>query len=286
MMRALVNSLVAAVAVAAPAARGEGFECLIEPSQVVEVRAPVDGVIASIAVSRGDSIRRGQLLVVLQSEAERAAVESAAQRARAEGSIVAARNRIDYASKKLARLNDLIKDNFSSQQARDEAEAEKRLAEAELLQASEAREIARVELRRAQEMLALRTMSAPFNGVVVDRMLNPGDLAESGSGRRPVLKIAQIDPMRVDVLLPPALFGQVRIGTAAQVTANVGGKAFPAVVRSVDRVIDAASDTFVARLEVANPQAAVPGGSRCRATIQGVTAPSRAAPPAASRRVS
>lgn len=285
MTRVQTLAALAVAALAAAPAHADGFECLIEPSQVVEVRTPVDGVIASIAVQRGDAIRRGQTLVVLQSEAERAAVESAAQRAKAEGSIVAARNRIDYATKKLARLNDLIKENFSSQQARDEAEAEKRLAEAELLQATEAREVARVELRRAQELLALRSLSAPFNGVVLDRMLNPGDLAESGSGRRPVLKVAQIDPMRVDVLLPPALFGQVRMGMAAQVTARVGGKAFPAVVRSVDRVIDAASDTFVARLEVANPQAAVPGGSRCNATIQGVTAPPRGARLDAARRL-
>ena len=48
-------------------------------------------------------------------------------------------------------------------------------------------------------------------------MLNPGDLAESGSGRKPVLKVAQIDPLRVDVVLPAALFGQVKPGTEASV---------------------------------------------------------------------
>ena len=55
--------------------------------------------------------------------------------------------------------------------------------------------------------MALRTLASPFNGVVVDRLLNPGDLAESGSGRKLVLKVAQIDPMKVDVVLPAALFG-------------------------------------------------------------------------------
>ena len=73
-----------------------------------------------------------------------------------------------------------------------------------------------------------------------------------------MLKVAQIDPMRVDVSLPAALFGQVRIGAAASVTALVGGGRFPATVRSVDRLIDAASGTFIARLEVPNPKAAVP----------------------------
>jgi RND family efflux transporter MFP subunit len=270
-----LNALVMAQCLWAPAWASGGFECLLEPWQVVEVRAPVDGMIATIAVSRGDTIRRGQTLVTLQSEAERMGVESARYRSKMEGQIGAARNRVEYASKKLARMADMQKENFISAQARDEADAEKRLADAELQSAIEARELARIELKRSEEQLALRTMTAPFAGVVVDRMLNPGDLAESGSGRKPVLKVAQIDPIRADVALPAALFGQVRPGTPATVTAAVGGGRFSGTVRSVDRVIDAASGTFVARLEVPNPQGKVPGGARCSAAIEGLAPPAR-----------
>ena len=270
--------LVGALALVLPSwAVAQGFECLLEPWQVVEVRAPVDGMIATIAVNRGDIIRKGQALVVLHSDAEKMALESAAYRSRMEGQIAAARNRIDYATKKLARLEDLKRENFLSAQAGDEALAEKRLAESELQSAMEAREMARIEWVRTKELLALRTMTAPFAGVVVDRMLNPGDLAESGSGRRPVLKVAQIDPIRADVPLPAALFGQVKPGTKATVTSVVGGGRFNATVRSVDRVIDAASGTFVARLEVPNPQGLVSGGARCSASIEGVTPPPRTA---------
>ena len=265
----------ASLALACSAAAASGFECLLEPWQVVEVRSAVDGVIAAITVNRGDAVRRGQPLVVLQSAAEKAGVDSAHFRARMDGQIAAARNRIDYATKKLARLTELQKDNYSSAQARDEADAEKRLAESELQSALEARELARIEARRADELLALRTLAAPFNGVVVDRMLNPGDLAESGAGRKPVLKVAQIDPIRADVPLPAPLFGQVRPGTRARVTSAVGGGSFDAVVRHVDRVIDAASGTFVARLEVPNPHGVVPGGARCSATIDGLATPAR-----------
>lgn len=260
----------------APAA--DGFECLLEPWQVVEVRTPVDGVIASIAVRRGDTVRQGQPLVQLQSGVERAAVESARYRAGMEAQIASARNRIDYSTRKLARLAELTLQKFTSAQARDEADAEKRLAESELKSAIEARELARLELVRAQEQLALRTMRAPFDGVVVDRMLNPGDLAESGSGRKPVLKVAQVDPIRADVALPASLFGQVRTAAKASVTAAVGGQRFEARVTQVDRVIDAASSTFVARLEVHNPKGDVPAGARCTAIIDGIAPPPRARP--------
>lgn len=266
----------AAMALGAGAhAEAARFECLLEPSQVVEVRAPVEGVIAAIAVNRGDPIRRGQSLVVLQSEAERATVEVAALRAAAQGAILAARNRIEFTTRKLARLTDLRRENFSTQQAIDEATVEMKLAEAELQSAIEARDLAQADLRRAQEQLALRTIAAPFNGVVVDRLLNPGDLAESGSGRKPALRVAQIDTLRADVALPAALFAKVRSGTRASVTSSVGGGTYQATVRSVDRVIDAASGTFIARLEVQNPQGQVPAGARCTASIDGITVSSR-----------
>jgi RND family efflux transporter MFP subunit len=255
-----------------------GFECLLEPWQVVEVRSAVEGLIAAIPVNRGDSVKRGQVLVELQSGAERAALDAARYRAKMEGQIATARNRIEYASKKLERQIDLLKNSYTSAQSRDEAEAEKHLAESELQSAIEARELARIDAVRAQEQLALRSVTAPFAGVVVDRLLNPGDLAEAGSGRKPVLKLAQIDPIRADVALPAALFGQVRAGTHAVVTAAVGGGRFAGTVRSVDKVIDAASGTFVARIEVPNAQGQVPGGSRCQASIDGLAPPSRSRP--------
>jgi HlyD family secretion protein len=104
-----------------------------------------------------------------------------------------------------------------------------------------------------------------------------GDLAESGSGRKPVLKLAQIDPLRVDIVLPAALFGQIKPGQKATVTAQVGGGRHEAAVKAVDKVIDAASGTFVARLELPNAKGDVPGGARCSADIDGVS------PPAARR---
>jgi RND family efflux transporter MFP subunit len=261
------------------AATARGFECLLEAAQVVEIRTAVDGVIANVHVQRGDMIRKGQTLVELNAAPERLAVESARYRSAMEGQMASARNRLDYATKKLARATDLQQQNYVSAQARDEAEAERRLAESELLAATENRDLAKIEHRRAVEQLALRTITSPFNGVVVDRMLNPGDLAESGAGRKGVLKVAQIDPLKVDVVLPAALFGQVRPGMKAIVT-TVGAPArYAAAVKLVDKIIDPASSTFVARLELPNPNHALPGGARCTAEIDGIAAPRPVAPP-------
>jgi RND family efflux transporter MFP subunit len=252
-----------------PQAAAAGYDCLIEPWQVVEVRTAVEGIIQQVHVQRGDAVRKGQMLVELQSGAERAAVDSAKYRVQMEGQIVSARNRIDYARKKLLRATELEKEQYGSAQARDEADAERRLAEAELQAALEARELARLDHRRATEQLALRAVASPLNGVVVDRQLNPGDLAEAGSGRKAVLRIAQIDPLRVDVVLPALLFGRVKPGQAASVHTGIGGR-YSARVSLVDKVVDAASGTFVARLELANPKQDIPGGVRSHCDIDGV----------------
>ena len=272
-----LQTMVGALAALPALVSAAGFECLIEASQLVEIRSSVDGMISAVHVQRGDLVRKGQVLVELNSAAERQAVESARYRSVMEGQISAARNRVDYATKKLARATDLLEQNYTSAQSRDEADAEQRLAESELQLAIENRELARIEHRRAVEQLALRTMTSPFNGVVVDRMLNPGDLAESGSGRKPVLKVAQIDPLRVDIVLPASVFGQLKPGLKTTIIPQGTGGRYTAVVKLVDKLIDAASSTFVARVELANPNHAIAGGMRCMAEVEGVSVPREAA---------
>ena len=265
------------------AAAAAGFDCLIEPSQVIELRSPVDGIIAAVKVRRGESVTRGQTLVELQSSAERVAVEAARFRAQMDGQIASARNRLEFATLKAKRLNEMQKENFASAQSRDEAEAERRLAESELAAATESRDLARIEHRRAVETLAMRTMTAPFNGVVLDRMLHPGDLAEAGSGRKAVLRLAQIDPLKVEIVLPAALHRSVRAGTRVVVSPRGADAPLSAEVAMVDRVIDPASGTFVVRLDLANPKGTILGGVRCQAEIAGVAAPAEA--PRASARL-
>ena len=117
----------------------------------------------------------------------------------------------------------------------------------------------------AGSVLILRTSRSPFDGIVVERMRIPGDLAESGNGRKPVLLLAQIDPLQVDVALPGVLFGKVHAGEKMTVTVRGPGGRYEAKVRFVDRVVDAASGTFLARLELPNRDGRVPSGLRCMA---------------------
>ena len=260
------GTVVALVLLAAYAgsAMANPYDCLIEPNQTVEVRSSTEGVIEKVLVQRGDRVRAGQVLVQLESAAEVSAVQLARYRSEALGRIASAENRLDYASKKSARSKELQAQNFITAQARDEAEAERRITEAELRDARENREMAAYEHRRAVDLLNRRTLRSPFNGVVMDRMLNPGDLAEAGTGRKPILKLAQVEPLRVEVVLPLAAYGKIKPQATAEVTPEGLGGQYAATVTVIDSVFDSASGTFGVRLELPNAAGKLPAGIRCR----------------------
>ena len=254
----------ATLALAAPlACLSRPFECLIEPNQVVQVSSPTEGLIEKILVKRGDNVKAGQVLVQLESSAEISALKLAEYRTQMEGKIASAKHRFDYASKKLARSDELVKQSFVSNEKREEAEAERAIAESDMRDALENRELAKRELQHNRDLLNRRTILSPFNGVVVDRMLNPGDIAEAGTGRKPILKLAFVDPLRVEVALPLDAYGKLRVGMIAQVTPEGLGGNYPATITVVDSVFDSASGTFGVRLDLPNRDKVVPAGVRC-----------------------
>ena len=72
---------------------------------------------------------------------------------------------------------DLFKTNSIARHDVDEAQTEKALADMSYQEASENKRLAELELRRATAALHLHTIRSPINGVVVDRLLSPGELA-------------------------------------------------------------------------------------------------------------
>lgn len=272
----LLLPLIPLLVISAPAA---AFDCLLEPRQVVELRSPVEGLIDKVHVERGGTVRKGQVLVELSTAVERATLALAAHRAEMSGRLESARNRVAFSKAKMARASQLVSDSFISTQARDEAHTELRLAESELKDAEENQQQAQLELRRTTELLEQRLLRSPFDGYVVDRLLNPGDLAESGTGRRPLLKLAQLDPLRVEVVLPQSAYGRITPGSQARVSVEGQPQPLAASVKVVDRVIDAASGLFGVRLELPNPGQRIPSGARCSIEFPGLPAPAGARKP-------
>ena len=249
--------------------RAPALGCLIEASAIVEVGASVIGVISSVAVERGDVVKKGQVLATLESNVERAAVLLAQARLRNQADVSSARTQHDYAQKKAARTAELTDLKFVSPQAREQADTESTLAGMKVTQALEQQSLATQELAMARAQLAQRTLSSPVDGVVAERYMSVGERVEN----RPVLKLAQIDPLRVEVVLPASQFGTLKVGMSARVQPELAGLApQKATVAIVDRVIDAASNTFRVRLTLPNPDLGLPSGVRCKIDFTGAAA--------------
>lgn len=251
----------------APAGAAE-YDCLIEAKQLIEVRSPVEAVVESVLIQRGETVKRGQVIATLESGPERAALELAKSRANMQGELKAAEARLDLAHKKLIRAEELYKQNFVSVNARDEAQAEYEFSSEQLRQARENQKLAELEVKRSEEVLAMRTIRSPLTGVVVDVLQKPGEFATTNDVKQPIAKLAEIDPLHVEVILPVSMYGKIKVGQRGTVMPEqpVGGR-FEATVRVVDRVIDAASGTFGVRLHLPNPGNRIPAGVKCRVRL-------------------
>lgn len=242
------------------------FDCLIEPTQTVDISSPVVGLLDKVNVRRGDKVHKGQVIASLESTAETASAALARYKSEMTAPTETAKNKIEFAKRKFERRRDMHAQNFMSAQEQDEAEGELKLAEAELKLALENKAVARLEWQQQSGLLELRTIHSPFDGVVVDQVLYPGEVVEPSGQKKSILKLAQLNPLRVYVILPMPAFGKVKPGMKVAVSPElpVGGR-YIGEVNIIDRVVDAASGTFGVFLEVANPKLDVPAGVKCRA---------------------
>lgn len=249
---------------APPAPTTKPLGCLIEPDQVAEVGSQVVGVVEAVHVERGALVRDGQPLVKLRSDVEQANAGAARTRASIDADVMAAQASVTLADQKVRRAKALVAQGFISEQAVEQAKGEHEVARQKLRQVRGQQRIAADEQRIAMAQLALRTVRSPFAGVVVERYVNVGERVEE----RPLMRIAVIDPLRVELMVPNAQFGRFSAGDRVTVRPELPGvEPVVATVRHVDRVLDAASNSFRVRLTLPNPQHRLPAGLRCKVEL-------------------
>jgi len=263
-MTSLRLYLIAMLLIPFSATAADGVDCLIEPNMVVDVSSAVEGVVERFHVERSDFVEQGQLLLELESGVEIAAVNKARARAQMEGALNSQRSSLEFNERRLNRVRQLYKKGLVSSFEMDEAETQVELARAELQKAEDEQKLAILELQRAEETLNLRRIRSPFKGVVVERFKSPGESVED----KPIVKLAQLDPLRVEVYMPASDFGKIKPGLYARVSPeNSASEEYLTEIKLVDRVIDAASGTFTVRLELPNPDQKIPSGLRCKASF-------------------
>lgn len=256
------------------------------PPSKVEVGATITGRVEKVLVREGARIEAGQVLVELErTELAAAAAQARAAVARAKARVASvqtlalptaqatlkqAEANLLQAERDEQRNRDLLAKGFISQARVDEAVRQLDVArsqlssakaqvaaqgasgaEAQQAQSQLAEAVAALEATEAK--LAQTRIRAPGAGVVLERVIEPGDIAQPG---RRMLSLALDGPVRLIVQVDEKNLPLIKPGAVAMAAADAfPGERFEAVVNYVSPGVDAARGSVELRLDVAQPPA-------------------------------
>lgn len=229
---------------------------VVPPQQVRMVAAPLAGLVVSVAVSAGDTVRAGQVLAVLHS-AQARELQHEAQ---------ASRLLAEQAEQALARDERLFAEGLVPQARLEASRTQARLAASQ-------REDRRAALAQAGAQGDRLTLVAPAAGVVLERHAYVGQRVEAAA---PLLQLARLQPLWVELQVPVRDAGALRPGAVVQVAGQAGAGRVIALGAQVDPV----AQTLTVRAEV--PAGGLRPGQALEATvIAAAAADATAVPPQA-----
>jgi len=202
--------------------------------------ARTGGIIEELAVSKGDFVNKGDLILRLESEGKEAAVTSAEQ-------TLKQRQAELEASERLAKGGNLASLQLDA-------------ARTALATARSALELAQAELNRV-------TVKAPFSGVVDKIHVEEGSAVMQGAE---IATLLALDPIKVVGEVSERELGNITTGDKATVTL-VNGKTVAGTVKYVSRAASHQTRTFRIEVEVPNPDNALPAGMTAEIAVQAKT---------------
>jgi membrane fusion protein (multidrug efflux system) len=235
--------------------------CIIKPHIQIQLGSAVSGMISQTLADRGDTVKKGQVVALLESSLEQATLALDRVRASNDSAIKVEEVDRELSVREAERKKSLVDKGIANQNSLDELETKVREGDLRIQQARMDQRIAALTADRSERALTLKQIHSPIDGVVIERKLSAGEYIYEQTS---IMTIAQIDPLNVELVLPMDRYGDITIGSAAIVhpVAPVGG-AYAATATVIDPVIDAASNTFGVRLILPNPNRTIPAGIRC-----------------------
>lgn len=230
----------------------------VEAIEKATLYAKVSGYVQWIKVDKGDRVKKSEVLAQLEvpevekeyQSAQASLAEAQAEHERAEAD--ANLKRMTY--QRTQGVRDLEPTVVSSQEvdvaraASETATGNARLAKARVDKAS-------AELEKLQVLSDFAKVSAPFDGVVTERFVDPGALIQAGSNSSgsPVVSVASIDQVRVYVSVPEAEVSEVARGIAAKVRLDASpGKQLTGKVTRFADALDPQSRTMKTEIDLPN----------------------------------
>ena len=240
--------------VAKPVSQTIELPAEILPYLAVSVHARVAGYVDRVLVDRGSVVKQGEVLVELSApemaaqiaEAESKVQAAEADRLQAEAQLSAAESTYDR-MKTAAETPGAVAGNELVQ-----AEKQRDAARALLNSRQQAAKAAEASARALRDLAAYLEISAPFDGVVTERLVHPGALVGPGNDVA-LLTMQQVSRLRLVVPVPEENFGGIVKGTSVpfQVPAWPE-RSYSGVVARVSHTLDQKTRTMPVELDVNN----------------------------------
>lgn len=251
------------------------------------VYARAEGYIVKRHVDIGDYVKKGQVLVEIDSPEQDQQLRSARSRLeqlKASLGQVQAQTQVAEANLKLAevtskRLLQLVREGVMSAQAGDESSAQLAARQADLAAAQANVNVARenikaqeAEVQRITELTAFQKVTAPFEGLITVRNCAVGNLITTASlqAGRELFRLSDISTLRVFVNVPQQNVNDVMTGQKATITIQDLPKVrFLGTVSRTSNSLDIGTRTLLAEIQVKNQGRTLLPGMYARAQIEG-----------------
>lgn len=239
-------------------------DAVIESTQQASVAAQISGRVLVVAADAGSQVRKGQVLARIDTREVDASVASAgAQVAQAQANLAQVRQNYE-------RTRDLRAQNFVSQAALDTAEAGLKSAEAAVT-------AARAGAAQAGTVRSFAEVTAPFDGIVATRNVEPGDYAAPG---KTLFVVYTPGSLRAVATVPQTMVSDLAKAKVAAVEVPALDTTLPAGRMTVLPAADARTLAQRVRVDLPQPGAAIPGmAAKVRlvtGTAQRLVVPTRA----------
>ena len=208
----------------------------LKASSRTEISARVLAPIEQINARAGQMIRSGEVLVELD---DRALIT---QRSQAQAALVAAEAALRQAESDYRRDRQLLQRKVISQSQMDQSTAHVEVARANLNAAKEV-------VAEADVMLSYAKITAPKSGVIVDRLAEPGDMAQPGV---PLLVLYDPTSLRLDVPVMENLAIKIKVGEKYTVRIDALARDFEGTVDEIVPEAQAASRSFLVKVALPN----------------------------------
>ena len=219
-----------------------------------QLSSQVMGTITRVNVHEGDRVRRGEVLVAIDEAQQQAAFAGANAGLRASQESIAAAD-ADYAlaESTMKRYQMLYDKKSVSPQEFDEMKTRLAAAKARRDAAHAGREQAEAGVSQASTAMSFTKVRAPFDGIVIAKLAEPGAMAAPGV---PLLTVEDPSRFRLEATVDESKIGAVRLGESVPVVIDaLGEQPIEGKVTQIVPAADPGSRTFTVKIDLpANPQ--------------------------------